>query len=125
MAHQQTIDRLLNYLRRRFEVEPRQIRTVPFADRSKVKLAATFQAVEIDLREIVELVLLEEALANSRSWTEALLRGGGAAAIAPSPNRANGVAESVWRPTPQPPPTLPSAELIGPPSQGPRTVWRV
>ena len=106
MAHQQTTDRLLNYLRRRFEVEPRQGHTVPFADRSKVKLAATFQAVEVDLREIVELVLLEEALANNRSLTEALLRGGGAA-------------------YPRPHPTLPSAELIGPPSPGPRTVWRV
>lgn len=65
MAAYHTINRLADYLRRRFEIEPRGDMDV---DRPHhvVKLAATFQAVEIDLREIVELVLREEALAKPR-----------------------------------------------------------
>jgi hypothetical protein len=65
MAAYRTIDRLADYLRRRFEIEPRGDMDV---DRPHhvVKLAATFQAVEIDLREIVELVMREEALAKPR-----------------------------------------------------------
>ena len=56
MAHQQTINRVIDYLRRHFEVEAQP--SMQFT--GKIALAATFQAVEIDLREIVDLVLREE-----------------------------------------------------------------
>jgi hypothetical protein len=58
MASQHTINRLKDYLRRRFEIgqlDP------GVAGRPHVAwIEATFQAVELDLREIVDLVLREE-----------------------------------------------------------------
>jgi hypothetical protein len=63
MASQQTINRLTDYLRRHFEVE---IPPHGAALGRTIKVLA-MQAVELNLREIVDLVLREEALAKGFS----------------------------------------------------------